>query len=175
VNEVKASFRSALTGVAVLALALAVPAAQSAGGASNVLAIDGPALKKSLQAEKGKVVVLNVWATWCEPCIAEFPDLVKFHKAYKDKGVTLISASVDEPGDKAEVEKFVQRNGAEFAVYLRKTGRMEKFIDPVMRNWSGAVPMTLIYGKNGKLAGKPLIGVVTPEMLSRVVDPLLKK
>lgn len=176
--EVKASFRSALTGVAllsVLSLALAVPASLSAGPAANVSAIDGPALKKAVQDQKGKIVVLNLWATWCEPCVEEFPDLVKFHKANKDKGVVVIAASADEPEDKAEVEKFVQRSGAEFPVYIRKAGRVEKFIDPVVKNWSGAVPMTLIYGKDGKLFRKPLIGMITNDMLIRAVEPLLKK
>jgi thiol-disulfide isomerase/thioredoxin len=175
---VKPSFRSALTGVAllsVLALALAAPASLSAQPAANVSAIDGPALKKAIQDQKGKVVVVNVWATWCEPCVEEFPDLVKFHKAYRDKGVVVIAASADEPGDKAEVEKFVQQNGAEFPVYIRKAGRVEKFIDPIAKNWSGAVPMTLIYGKDGKLWRRPLIGMITNDMLTRAVEPLLKK
>jgi thiol-disulfide isomerase/thioredoxin len=172
---VKPSFRSAWAGVAIFALALSAPASLRAGQAANVSAIDGPTLKKTVQDQKGKIVVLNIWATWCEPCVTEFPDLVKLHQAYKDKGVVVIAASVDEPGDKTEVEKFIQKNGAEFPVYLRKSGRMEKFIDPVLKNWSGAVPMTLIYGKDGKLAGKPHLGLRTLDQLQRVIDPLLKK
>ncbi len=171
----KASFRKALSVTALIALALSAQASLWAGAATKVEAVEGPALKKALQDQKGKVVVLNVWATWCEPCVAEFPDLVKFHNAYKDKGVVLISASADDPADKEEVEKFVQKNAAEFPVYIRKTGKLEKFIDPLVKNWSGAVPMTVVFGKDGKVSGKPVIGLVKPDMLTRMVDPLLKK
>lgn len=171
----KPSFRISLAAVVLSAFALAAPGAWSAAPAAGVSSLDGSALKKTLQEQKGKIVVLNVWATWCEPCVAEFPDLVKLHKTYKDKGVAVIAASVDEPSDKAEVEDFIRRNGAEFPVYIRKAGSVEKFIDPIAKNWSGAVPMTLIYGKDGKLSGKPHIGLRTFDQLQRAIDPLLKK
>jgi thiol-disulfide isomerase/thioredoxin len=172
---VKASFRPALAALALLVAAMAAPTTLNAAPDDKVVAIDGPTLKKTVQDQKGKVVVLNVWATWCDPCIEEFPDFVKFHNAYKDKGVVVISASADDPADKAEVEAFVRKNGAEFPVYMRKAGRVEKFIEPIMKNWAGSVPMTLVYGKDGKLSGKPQIGLRTLSQLSRMIDPLLKK
>src|SRR5450756_1594368 len=71
--------------------------------------------KVSLSDFRGKVVVLNFWATWCPPCIAEAPDLVEVSNAYKDKGVQFIGVSDD---DVSALEKFVNDYGIEYPILL---------------------------------------------------------
>src|SRR5262245_19221769 len=66
------------------------PAQAGAPAAAVVKAVDGKALKKAVAAHKGEVVVLNLWATWCGPCVEEFPDLVKLYDQYKGKGLVVI-------------------------------------------------------------------------------------
>src|SRR5687768_14180878 len=88
---------------------LAVPAnaVRAESGAGNVQAVDGKALKRAIEEQKGKVVVVNYWATWCAPCVEEFPDLVKLQNSYRDKGLVVIGVSMDEPDDKGKVVAFV--------------------------------------------------------------------
>lgn len=164
-----------LTAVAIAGMlwsAGSVPAPAAAPNA--VIVTDGPSLKKAVTNLKGKVIVLNVWATWCPPCVAEFPDLVKVDKEYRGKGVVVLGVSVDEPSDRAEVESFIKSSGAEFPIYIRKAGGIDKFIEPISKNWTGAVPTTFIYNRDGKLVGKPHLGLRTYEQFQRILAPLVK-
>jgi thiol-disulfide isomerase/thioredoxin len=145
-----------------------------AAQAPNVQATDGAGLKQALAGEKGKVVVLNLWATWCGPCVEEFPSLVKLHNSYSAKGLTVVAASLDEPDDQGKVVAFIEKQKAAFPVYVRRSGAPEKFIDPIDKGWTGAVPTTYIFDRNGKRVGKPIIGERSYEQLVTAVEPLLK-
>jgi thiol-disulfide isomerase/thioredoxin len=149
--------------------------AHAAGEAAPVVeAVDGAALKKAIGSHRGKVVVVNLWATWCGPCVAEFPDLAKLQESYRKQGLVLIAASIDEPEDKQEVVDFAKKHKTAFPIYLRKAGSMEKFVAPVDPKWDGAVPTTYIFGRNGKLAGKAMVGQHTYAQLVAAVTPHLK-
>lgn len=163
---------------AALGLALSVAGlslAQAAGAAAPAVeALDGAALKKAIASHRGKVVVVNLWATWCGPCVAEFPDLVKLHNTYQKQGLVLIAASVDEPEDKQAVVDFAKKHKTAFPIYLRKAGSTEKFIQPLDPKWEGAVPTTYIFGRDGKLVGKPIVGQHSYADFAAAVSPHLK-
>ena len=141
---------------------------------SNVQLVDGMELKKAVAALKGKVVVLNLWATWCEPCVEEFPFLVKLHNTYAAKGLVVVAVSIDDPEDHREVVSFIQEQKARFPVYVRKRGSIEQFVQPVDRTEAEAVPTTYILGRDGKAVGKPIIGPRTYAQFEATVKPLLK-
>jgi thiol-disulfide isomerase/thioredoxin len=169
----------ALATASVLALGfVCIPASQAparaAGETSAVSATDGRSLKKAIEAHKGKVVVVNLWATWCAPCVDEFPDLVKLHVDYREKGLVVIAVSVDEPEDMSKVVSFISGQKAEFPVYVRAKGSVDAFINPLDRGWSGIVPTTYVFDKNGKRVGKPIAGKRTYEQFQTAVEPLLK-
>jgi thiol-disulfide isomerase/thioredoxin len=106
-----------------------------------------PALMASL---KGKVVLVNFWATWCSPCVKEFPNLVKLQKLYKEKGVAVVFISVDEPEDtETTVRPFLQKERVTFTSYI-KNGDDESFIDAFGKGWRGAIPTTFVYDRTGK-------------------------
>ncbi len=67
---------------------------------------------------RGKVVMLNFWATWCAPCVAEMPSMQNLRTKLKDRGFEIIAVNVDPPGARSEVEKFVAKNNIEFPVLL---------------------------------------------------------
>jgi thiol-disulfide isomerase/thioredoxin len=162
--------------VATLLVAAALPFQGGRSGAAaepNVRAVDGKGLKKALVAHRGKVVVLNLWATWCAPCVDEFPEFVKLHNEYKSKGLTVIAASMDEPRDRGRVVDFIAQQEAAFPVYLRSRGDLEQFFDPIDRKWSGAVPTTYIFDRRGKLVGHPHTGPYTYSQLVGAVSPVL--
>ena len=166
--------------IASLALLAGIGTSLAAGegpagsGAPNVRMVDGAALRSAIAAQKGKVVVLNLWATWCPPCVEEFPALVKLYETYRKRGLVVIAASLDEPGDRDRVASFLKAQKASFPVYLRKSGDPEEFIEPTEKGWTGAVPTTFIYRRNGNPAGEPIVGGRSYEQFAAVVEPLLK-
>ena len=110
--------------------------------------LDAKGVHGAVQAKKGRPVVVNLWATWCAPCVAEFPGLVALAKERKD--VAFISVTIDDPADRAAVETFLKKQQPTFPVYLKAAGSDEAFIAGIDEKWSGAVPLTLIYDATGK-------------------------
>ena len=164
-------------------LTLAVVAALAPGISSHaaptapkpdVRAVDGAGLKKALAAQKGKAVLLNLWATWCDSCVAEFPDLVKISDAYRPKGLVVFAVSLDEPQDRGKVTDFILRQKAVFPVYIRSGGEIEAFVDPVDKSWSQVAPTTYLFNRSGKLAGKPLEGPQSYAKFEAAVKQALK-
>src|SRR3972149_9141638 len=85
----------------------------------TVLSLDGR--KVSLQDYRGKIVFLHFWATWCKPCIEEFPTIDRMYKEYKDKGLVVLAISIDK-GDKGVVKSFVDKMGVRFPILLTSDG-----------------------------------------------------
>ena len=107
-------------------------------------------LKSIFDEAKGSALLINVWATWCEPCREEFPELVKLANNYKNK-INFVAVSVDDVSDLSEkVIPFLQSQNASFNNYLLKVKEPEDFINMLDKDWSGAVPATFIYDKSGK-------------------------
>jgi thiol-disulfide isomerase/thioredoxin len=170
------SFVLLTTVASVLPLAAAPEGATKGKSApkADVQMVDRAGLKKALAAQKGKVVLVNLWATWCAPCVEEFPDLVKLDEKLRSKGLVVIGVSLDEPRDGDKVVEFITKQKAAFPVYLRKGGDSDSFVEPVDKSWTGAVPTTFIFDRSGKRVGKPLIGGRSYAAFAAAVEPLLK-
>jgi thiol-disulfide isomerase/thioredoxin len=97
-----------------------------------------------------RVVVVNVWATWCAPCRQEFPDLMKLNERYQDRGMRLVLVSADFNDQMSDARRFLAQQGVEFLSY-HKTGDDMKFIDALSPKWTGALPATLVYDSHGVL------------------------
>jgi len=118
--------------------------------ASEVKIINVSDLELILEEGKGSAILINVWATWCEPCREEFPDLVKLSDEYK-MSIRFIGISADEVDDLgSKVIPFLEKQNAQFENYLIKVVEPEDFIDLLNKDWSGAIPATFIYDKKGK-------------------------
>lgn len=105
----------------VFAVLLAQPVAAQDTIDPDVLAAmpfsDAQGQKVTLQEFRGKLVLLNFWATWCIPCVEEMPDLQELHERYKDKGLAVVSVSQDSRGLPA-VREFAARNNLTMPLYL---------------------------------------------------------
>jgi len=97
-----------------------------------------------------RVVVVNVWATWCAPCRQEFPDLMKLNERYQDRGMRLVLVTADFDDQIGEARQFLAQQGVEFLTY-HKTGNDQRFIDGLSSKWTGALPATLVYDSHGVL------------------------
>jgi thiol-disulfide isomerase/thioredoxin len=102
----------------------------------------------SLDVFKGKVVVLNLWATWCVPCIKEMPSLERLSAKMKDKGVAVMSISQDRGGVK-QVGPFLEKHGLKsLPIYLDPKGAVLKAIN------GRGLPTTLVIDKEGREVGR---------------------
>lgn len=127
-----------------------VPAAR-ATPAVKVTQVDEIAFRKLL-APSGKPVLINFWATWCDPCREEFPDLVKFDNEFKGK-IDFITISLDDPEDIATaVPRFLSSMKATMPAYLLKTPDESAVITSISKDWRGGMPFTALYSPNGDLA-----------------------
>jgi thiol-disulfide isomerase/thioredoxin len=97
---------------------------------------------------KQNAVLVNLWATWCGPCIEEFPDIVYLAEKYKDK-LDVIFISGDFPDDTLRVKEYLQNQKVTWPTWI-KIGSESEFIDAVHPKWSGALPFTIIFKKGGE-------------------------
>lgn len=117
---------------------------------------------------RGKVVVLNFWATWCVPCAAELPMLVQAEKYYNSKGVAFIAASVDDRKTGKSVLDFVNKYNVGFPVWLNATTRH------LMSLGMGvAVPSTAFLDREGRIAAR-VEGQMREDDLRERLDWLLR-
>jgi len=97
-----------------------------------------------------KVTLVNVWATWCEPCREEFPGLVKLARTYEQDGLRVVFVSADFTEALPEARTFLARQGVDWPTWY-KTGGDQAFIDALDSKWTGALPGTFVYDAQGKL------------------------
>lgn len=149
----------------------------AAGGAplvaqQQLTPLDETAYRRLIASNKGQVVIADFWATWCIPCRAEMPQLVRFDARYRGRGVKLLTISCDEPEQEAGASDFVRKNGAPQPAYIKHAVDDEKFIDSVDPKWSGALPGLFVYDRQGRLV-KSFIGETDMTALEALLKKLL--
>jgi thiol-disulfide isomerase/thioredoxin len=135
--------------------------------------LDADSFARRVAAERGRVVLVNFWATWCDPCRDEYPLLSRLDRAYRAKGLTILGVSTDLASQTAGVEKFLAAQKPSFPNYRKKAGGDDqKFIEAVDAKWGGELPFTVLYGRDGKKA-KVLSGQQDYASFERAVKLLL--
>jgi thiol-disulfide isomerase/thioredoxin len=166
--------RRSLAGWGAAAAALLCVASSAPAKAPTVTPVDAAGLKRAVAARKGKVVVVNFWATWCVPCVKEFPELVRLHNKHKGNGLDLLTVSMDTAQDvRPKVVPFLAKQGVTSGAFVQK-GNADAFIQALDPNWQGEVPRTYIYGRNGKLV-RVLSGEQSLAAFEAAVKPVLAK
>jgi len=139
---------------------------------SGLAPIDEVGFQKLVQANKGKVVIYDFWATWCAPCRAELPELIKLEKKLHARGFVLVTISADEPEDDARAAKVMEQAGAPRPAYRKAANKDEDFINFVDRNWSGALPAVFLYDRNGRRV-RSFIGETDAATIEKAIRSLL--
>ena len=132
----------------------------------SIKKITASELKAVLESNKGKVVILDLWATWCPPCRKEIPGFINLYNKYKGNGVEIIGIAFDENGSEV-VPPFIKKMGINYPVYI-EGGDVAQAYD------LQAYPTTIIYGKDGKEANKH-IGFVSEKEFDDEISILLKR
>ncbi len=151
--------QQAVVGASGLLIANAWIAKAVAQGASKPISarvVDKAGYDKIIAANKGKVVVVDCWATWCVPCRKAFPETVKLSKAYAGKGVVMVSLSFDDPVKEQvpdKVKEFLVKQDAQFENLVSSLNLSDDGAD-AFDIAEGALPHFKIYGKDGKLFKK---------------------
>jgi cytochrome c biogenesis protein CcmG/thiol:disulfide interchange protein DsbE len=108
--------------------------------------LDAAPREKSLAEYRGDVVMINIWATWCKPCIVEMPSIEQLHRDYGPRGLKIIAISVDDPGTDQQIRNFAERYGLTFEI-LHETGGQA---GEVSRLYDATrYPETVIIGRDG--------------------------
>jgi len=152
----------------VLAPSLAEQEAANVVGKEVDLTLKDPfGNAQGLTALKGRIVVLNFWATYCIPCRAEMPDLAAIQNEYASLGVQVVGASTDEAGDRAKVLQFVKETRVNFPIWMGATTA-----DMMRFGLGGALPGTVVIGRDGRIA-RVISGIVNQADLKKQLDAML--
>ena len=171
-----------ITFAAVISLAgLTAPAQSSGAGApssTEIRQIDLEGLKTLLRrdAKDSRPLLVNFWATWCDPCRAEFPDLVKIDADYGAKKLNFVAISLDDVADIATtVPKFLKEMKATMPVALLNINDPEPAIKYVDANWDGQMPATFLYDSTGKILYKHFGRIPTDELRAAIDKAVASK
>jgi len=116
---------------------------------------------------RGKVVLINFWATWCPPCRAEIPDLVKFQKEYGKDGLQIIGVTYP-PEERASVRRFTRRLKVNYPIALGTREIKASF------SRDETLPLTVIIDREGVIRGT-IAGILLPEEFNEQIKPLLQQ
>jgi thiol-disulfide isomerase/thioredoxin len=117
--------------------------------AISVRVADIDEYRATLAKLRGKVVLVDFWATWCPSCVEQFPHTVELQRIYAGRGLAVVSVSLDEPDAEPQVREFLRRSGASFDNLLSAYGGGVKAIEAF--GLSGAVPCYRVYDRAGEL------------------------
>jgi thiol-disulfide isomerase/thioredoxin len=133
-------------------------------------------LKKLLQrgGQQSRPLLVNFWATWCDPCREEFPDLVQINKDYKARGLEFITVSLDDPAElKTGVPQFLRQMRSTMPAYLLNVPDPEPAIKWVDAAWGGGLPATYLYDAQGQVIFKHM-GRIKPAELRSAIETVTK-
>ena len=139
-------------------------------------AINAEEMQSLLKRDGTRPLLVNYWATWCDPCRDEFPDLVKIDQEYRPKGLDFIAITLDDLVElKTGVPKFLRQMKATMPVYLLNVSDPEPSINAVDPNWGGALPATFLYNQQGEIVFKHFGRVKTDELRAAIEKLLAAK
>ena len=115
---------------------------------------------------KGKVVVLDFWATWCAPCLSEIPELIKWQKEYENQGLQIVGIAYP-PTNRAKVRSFARRNKINYPILFGSKKTRELF------DSEDTMPLTVIIDKDGSITG-PIEGIIFADEFDEKIKPLLQ-
>jgi thiol-disulfide isomerase/thioredoxin len=140
--------------------------------AAGLPTVDEAGFQKLVASHKGKVVAYDFWATYCEPCRAELPQLVKLEAKLRSRGFELVTISADEPEQDANAAKVIRKTGFAGQAYRKQARDDDHFINAIDPKWSGAMPALFLYDREGRKI-RSFIGESDLSAVEKAIEKLL--
>lgn len=127
-------------------------------------------VQQNLEAYRGKVVILDIWATWCGPCRVEIPDFIKLQNQYRSQGLEIVGVSIDPytQTGAAAVAPFMKSNGINYSIWMVNSQAALGSFQPAQ----GSIPTTFIIDKTGRVV-KTHVGAKPFSVFENDIKPLL--
>jgi thiol-disulfide isomerase/thioredoxin len=139
---------------------------------ARLIPVDEAGFQRLAASGKGSVVLVDFWATWCDPCRAEMPHLVALESRYRARGLKLVTISCDEPEQEAGALAFLKKQGAPQPGYIKRARDDDQFINAIDARWSGQLPALFLYDRQGRQA-KAFFGETDMAALEAALRKLL--
>lgn len=136
----------------------------------NIEVIDDAAIKELLANKTDKVRLINVWATWCGPCVTELPEFVEINRMYRRRDFEFITISADKPDKKDKAQELLKKMQASGKNYIYNSEDKYKMIEAIDPKWQGALPYTLLIGPGGKILYRTQGSIVPQKMKKLIVE-----
>ncbi|HUQ33848.1 MAG TPA: TlpA disulfide reductase family protein [Pyrinomonadaceae bacterium] len=157
--------RLVVMSVLTLALSLGLVPGQDIGKAPALILKTLQGRTLNLSAYRGKVVLLNFWATWCPPCRAEMPDLIKMQRDYRGRGLQVIGVTYP-PEEIGKVRQFIRKLKVNYPIALGTKETKALF------SQSETLPLTIVIDREGNIRER-IEGILLPEEFEQKIKPLL--
>jgi thiol-disulfide isomerase/thioredoxin len=154
--------------IAILLFTLTVAGlTQAASQSASLKLVDLQGRPLSLETYRGKIILLNFWATWCPPCRAEMPDLIKYQEQYQSQGLQIIGITFP-PEEPSDVRRFTKDMGVNYPIAIGTEETKSSF------SQDEALPMTVVIDREGKVLDV-IKGILLPEEFDEKIKPLLRQ
>ena len=130
--------------------------------------IDLAGVAKLARNETDKLTVVNVWASWCGPCVAELPEFVTMNRMYRGRPFRMVTISLDDPAHRDRALQVLQENRVAMANFIFTGDDRDRFAEALDRDWPGPIPYTLIIAPGGKVL-KRQVGPIDPLEIRRAI------
>lgn len=130
--------------------------------------VDSDGVLKLMKNESDKLRLINIWATWCGPCVIEYPEFINIHRMYQGRDFEFISLSADKIEHKDKALKFLQGKNSAVKNYIYSESDIYQLIESVDKEWDGALPYTILLEPGGNVVYKKM-GTIEPLELKKVI------
>jgi peroxiredoxin len=134
--------------------------------------IDASGVARLVKNETRKLLVINLWATWCGPCVTELPDFVTMNRMYRGRPFQLVTISLDAPEKEAQALQVLKDNHVAARNYILKTADRDAFAEALDKEWPGPVPYTLVIAPGGKILNRKVNAIDPLEVKRAIVGHL---
>lgn len=134
--------------------------------------LDAAGVGKLAKNDTPKLLVVNVWASYCGPCVTELPELVAMNRMYRKRNFELITISIDEPEQKDAARKILEQHHVSSTNYLAEVASKDQLAELLDKQWPGPIPYTILIAPGGKVVYRTVNQIDPLEVRRAIVDHL---